>query len=540
MIYNMKKIFLTSILLYLSIAVNAQWQWAKQIGGNGDERGRIYEQNGSIFVYGELESTNFQIDSDIFQSNGYNDMYLAKYDLSCVNRSWYKQFGGNNSSSQAETGSVGLVTNNAIYFYGRFSGTMTIDGITVNQIGSLDPFLAKFDLNGVCQWIKHAGGGFGINNSEGVVMDSNGNLYWSINMSEDGVLDSAAIHEGGVLVKLNESGTILSITNDVKKGGLILSLKIRNDELYFSGATENDTTILGNDTLFGDDNSDCLIGKMDLSGTMIWSKRFQGGSPNEIAWNFDFDSGDNLYVVGQYRDTLTIDGNTVLAPAYRDGFIAKFDPSGNNIWLRTLQASIAGENTVHSIMKDASGMFYVTGVFSGTAQFGIFSITATNDHDMFLARYNTNGDCMGVYNFGKARAYSLTVNSSNEVVVSGDFENTVNIGTEAFTSRGLKDIFIAKADAIVGIEETGRQSNTLVVFANPNKGDFSIKVPEAVTTFKDAWLYVFDNTGKEIARFSLDGKSDKPHFDVSHHSKGTYSVRLVQGNKSYSGKMIVE
>jgi Secretion system C-terminal sorting domain len=536
----MKKIFLTSVLFYMSLTVNAQWQWAKQIGGGDDESAEVYEQNGSMYVTGAFSSNSFHIDSDILSCNGHNDMYLAKYDLTCTNRSWLKTFGGSNSSFQSEWGSIGLVTSNAIYFYGRFSGTMTIDGITVDDIGSLDPFLAKFDLNGNCQWIKHAGGGSGINGSTGVLMDSNGYLYWSIDLKTDGMLDSAVVNKGSLLVKLDESGSILSIKNELIIGGTITSLKIRNDELFFCGATYNDTTILGNDTLFGDDNADCFIGKLDLSGNMIWSKRFQGGTPVEGAYNFDFDSGGNLYVVGQYIDTLTMNGNIVIAPAIVDGFIAKFDPNGTNTWIKNLHASAVGENTIYSIMKDASGMFYVTGVFSGTAQFGIFSVTAANVHDMFLARYNSNGDCMGVYNFGKARAYSLTVNSSNEVVVSGDFENTVNIGTEAFTSRGLMDIFIAKADAIVGIEETGRQSNQLVIFANPNKGDFSIKVPEAITTFNDAWLYVFDNTGKEIARFSLDGKSDKPHFDVSHHSKGTYSVRLVQGNKSYSGKMVVE
>lgn len=537
----MKNILSTVFFFCFTFNSSAQWQWAKQFGGLGNESGQVYMTGSDIYLAGNFQY-DCNLDSDVLISNGDNDLFLAKYDLTLNNRMWLKQFGGNNSSSQRESGSVSLVTSNAIYYSGTFSGTITIDGISVNDLGSSDAFVAKFDLNGICQWIKHAGGGVGMSRtSGGVVMDSNGNLYWSIYMDENGTLDTVAISKGIVLVKLDESGTILSIKNNLITGGYILRLKIRNDELFFCGVSENDTSIIGNDTLIANDVTDCLFAKSDLVGNIIWSKRFGGSLPGDAARSFDFDSNDNIILVGNYKDTLVIDGNNVIhAGTGYDTFIARFDSNGINVWVKALQNTGIGPNYPAEICKDASGMFYITGTFSGTAQFGIFPVSTTNDYDMFLARYDANGDCQGVYNFGKAIGTTLNVNSNNDVIVTGFFENTINVGVESLTSYGLRDAFIAKADAIIGIEETGKLKNQLQIYANPNRGNFTIKVPDEVTTFENAWLLVYDSTGKQIAKFSLDGQSDQPHFDVSENGKGVYQVKLIQGNASYSGQMVIE
>ena len=114
-------------------------------------------------------------------------------------------------------------------------------------------------------------------------------------------------------------------------------------------------------------------------------------------------------------------------------------------------------------------------------------------------------------------------------------------GSNTFTSYGMQDGFIVKSDAITGIgEKQANPQNQLIIYTNPNKGTFTIKVPDAVKTFKDAWLYVYDITGKETARFSLDKESDTPHFNVSKAKAGSYNIKLIQGDKVYFGEMIVQ
>ncbi|MBL0342667.1 MAG: hypothetical protein IPP71_18320 [Bacteroidetes bacterium] len=87
-------------------------------------------------------------------------------------------------------------------------------------------------------------------------------------------------------------------------------------------------------------------------------------------------------------------------------------------------------------MVDNDGNTYVTGSFSGTASFGNFQLTTTNPSDMFLARYDSAGNCLGVKNFGHASGNCLATDSNGDVVVAGTFNNTVTIGSNTLTSYG--------------------------------------------------------------------------------------------------------
>lgn len=58
---------------------------------------------------------------------------------------------------------------------------------------------------------------------------------------------------------------------------------------------------------------------------------------------------------------------------------------------------------------------------------------------------------------------------------------------------------------------------------------------------EEATLLVFDQQGREITRFNLSLVEDEtPVFDVDKAGPGVYMVQLVQGTKSYWGKMVVE
>ena len=83
-------------------------------------------------------------------------------------------------------------------------------------------------------------------------------------------------------------------------------------------------------------------------------------------------------------------------------------------------------------------------------------------------------------------------------------------------------------------------NNQLIIYANPNKGTFNIKVPDGVTNLDGAVLIVYDNVGREASRFSLDNSSEHPHFDVANAASGMYIIKLIQGNKVYVGKLVMQ
>ena len=536
----MKKYSLTAVFILFSVlTTSAQWQWAKQLGGVENDAPNIKVTDSNLYVGGNF-IFNCHLDTNILVSNGYNDLFIAKYDLTGTNRIWLKQIGNNNSPTKLEFGSVSYISDSALYFIGQFYNTLWIDGLSITSAGGADAFLAKLDLNGNCIWLKSAGG-LSDDYAGAVAIDSYGTIYWSERIySNSGNIDGVGLLRGNSLIKLDGNGNVLSVKNNFVQGGYTLEIKIIDDLLFFTGETENDTAIVLTDTLISNNVTDGLLAKTDLMGNLIWAKRFGGSTHNDAALGFEVDSNRNLYLTGQYSDTLQIDGN-ILFNQQPDMFVAKFDSSGTNLWVRGSHSDGVTGAYASEIAKDTEGKFYIIGGFSGSAQFGGFNLSTTNDQDMFLARYDENGNCIGVKNFGSAQGFLVRITSSNEIFVCGIFENTVTIGGATFTSYGMQDGFVAKADAITAIDEGKRLSNLeLLIYSNPNQGTFNIKVPESVTTFKNALLLIFDATEKEVARFSLDESNENPHFDISKSAKGLYTVKLIQGDKSYSGKLIVQ
>jgi hypothetical protein len=415
---------------------------------------------------------------------------------------------------------------------------MIIDNDTISSV-SVDPFIAKFDYNGNCIWIKKITCLTTNDRSSSITIDQNGNVYWNAELSGPGILDTFNLQKGGVLSKVSPNGTVLWAKNEFKDIH-ISYLDSHDSKLFFSGNTKNDTCLVETDTLISNSSIDVFLCCTDLNGSLLWAKRF-GGIGNNYGGSLDFDDNGNMYICGTFSDTL-IFKDTITTSSFSDGYIAKLDLSGNLIWIRQSHSSNNGDVWGSGLVSDGDGNTYFIGsLHSGSSTFGQFTISTTNYKDMFLTRYDPNGNCLGIRQFGYAEGFSVQMDALGKVYCSGLFYNTVTIGNTSLTSHGDADIFIAKSDAITGLGGQNRVvQNQLIIYANPNKGTFNIKVPDEIKSFKQAWLFVYDMSGKEIARFNLDNESDTPHFDISNSNPGSYSVKLVQGEKVYSGKMVVE
>lgn len=528
------------IFLFQIPTAFSQWQWVKQFGGSGRDGISMKLNATALYISGGFEYNCF-LDSDTLYSNGYNDIFIAKYDLSGNNRSWLKQFGGNNSVDDYEGGAIRIITNDAIYVLGKFNGTLSIDGISFIDAGRTDAFLAKFDLNGNCLWIKRAGG-VGTDEGRDLAIDTLGNLYWVISMTSSGSIDSFPLNKGTAFAKLDANGNVQFVKNNLLTGGTITTFKIHNNEFYFTGYSQNDTVLIDADTLISNHNHDILLAKTDINGSVIWSKQFGGNNSDNWGNRLEFDDYNNIYLAGRFNDTLLIDGNQVISNGNRDILFAKFNNNGTNIWIKNCQASGQSGAWALSLARDSEGKFYVGGYFEGTAHFGNYIVTSNNfRYDMFLARYDENGDCLGVRNFGVAETYNILVDANDDLYLAVNFINSVNINSTTYTSSGNQDALLIKCDGITGIaEESRRSDNSLTIYANPNKGTFRIKVPEGINSLKNTILIVYNNNGQEIAHFNLDDNTDKPQFNIENSAKGLYSVKLIQGDKVYSGKLVVE
>jgi hypothetical protein len=470
-------------------------------------------------------------------------MFIARYDDD-GNEIWVKRFGGNNPNLEPETGSLAIDTiNNYLYYAGAFCNSMTIDTHTVTSASSFfEPFLAKFDYDGNCLWIINAQSPALNEYSNSVYVNNNGDVYWNFELRANGSLDTFNLLKGAVLAKISPIGDVMWARREFIDA-VAWDMTEHNNSFYFIGKTSNDTasvdTLLLNSTNVGD----VILAKTDTMGNVIWGTRF-GGTGGNYGVNIDFDNYDNMYICGSFMDTLIYNTDTIIASSLRDMFFAKLDINGNLIWIKQSFASGALGAYAYGLVTDDEGSSYLTGKFSGNASFGTINLNTSNTTDMFVARYDSAGNCIGVVNFGEAIGYGVQTDNSGSVYCSGSFTGDVSIGSTNLINTsggGYTDIFLAKLDAITGGTTGGRAgSNELVIYANPNSGSFNIKVPGEVRTFKNAVLIIYDNNGRETSRFALDKENDFPRFDIVNAAKGMYTVKLVQGDKSYTGKLVVQ
>jgi Secretion system C-terminal sorting domain len=534
-----KLIIIFTFLLVFAEQANAQWQWVTQIGGPSNE-GTILsvDQSGNSYAFGVYAQSCTFPSGNIFDL-GYNDLFLVKYNAS-GNELWHKGFGGNNNANQLERGGDIKLdeVNGAIYITGVFYGTMIIDQDTVTST-TLDVFLAKLDTSGNCQWIIKATA-FAVDDFAGrLCLDSNGNVYWSATILGPGTLGSYSLSAGTFLAKVDPNGNVLSARNEFYRG-YPTGMQYLNNELYFSGIAESDTLTVDTITIVSH-ATDPFVFKSDTLGGVVWVKRF-GSAKSDYATSIAVSSLGVIYVCGNYNDTLIFETDTLLSLSVRDAFLARLNHDGSLKWIRQTNCNGVSGAYSGSRLDIYNDDVYWIGSFSGSAIFGAYTPTSLNTTDMFISRYDTAGNCIGIRNFGYALGNSVQVKNGS-LYVSGPFYNTVTIGTNNLTSTGgSADIYIAKSDLINGMEDPQRTQNLkqLIIYANPNNGTFTVKVPEEVKTLSGAVLIIFDNTGKETARFALDNTSETPNFDIRNSSSGMYTVQLLQGDKRYVGKLVVE
>jgi hypothetical protein len=140
--------------------------------------------------------------------------------------------------------------------------------------------------------------------------------------------------------------------------------------------------------------SDAFVSKYNSNGQLQWA-RLAGSDNNDKATAITTDAQGNVYVVGFFRDTAFFESTVVIAKGLQDIFIAKYDANGNFKWVNS--AGGVGEDQAQSITIDASGKIYVSGFFTQNANFNGQNIVSSNPFaETFIAKYDDAGNLIWV------------------------------------------------------------------------------------------------------------------------------------------------
>lgn len=163
-----------------------------------------------------------------------------------------------------------------------------------------------------------------------------------------------------------------------------------------------------------------------------------GFSTSVTADDVAVDALGNTYLVGSFRGTVDFDPGAAVMPltsvGARDGYLAKFDPTGAPQWVRSISASLSA--AALAVDVDAAGTVVVGGRFSGIATFDIDSAAtraSAGGADGFLAAYSDAGAYQWSEAFGglgNDTVLDVAADTAVGVVAVGEISVTVGFSSK--------------------------------------------------------------------------------------------------------------
>jgi hypothetical protein len=204
---------------------------------------------------------------------------------------------------------------------------------------------------------------------------------------------------------------------------------------------------------------DAYVSKFTSDGAFQWV-RTRGGEGNDAAYNVAADLEGNVYIGGDFTDTIDLDPGlgTDMHPCNggTDAFLLKLDGDGNFGWGRTwgsdFEHFLNTTDSLYGISADCPGHVFVVGQFEGTCDFdpgpGEDIHQAHGLYDAYLSAFDPSGEFLWCRTWGTGRGLSTAATSSGDVYISGDFAGTVDFdpgpGVSERTSAGDWDAFVSK------------------------------------------------------------------------------------------------
>ncbi|MES2619586.1 MAG: SBBP repeat-containing protein [Bacteroidota bacterium] len=191
----------------------------------------------------------------------------------------------------------------------------------------------------------------------------------------------------------------------------------------------------------------CLISAVSYSQTWNWAKG-EGDIGDDVSNSVTMDENGNAYVTGNIAGRADFSGTFYQGRGLYDVFIAKYDPQGNVVWVKTAGGTADDEG---KSIRYSKNFIYVTGYFKGSATFATTNLTSQGDADVFVAKYDLDGNLMWVRQAsgaGKDYGSSIDVDLSGNVYVAGTYEDGLSLAsTQLSTTNVYSESFFAKYDA---------------------------------------------------------------------------------------------
>jgi hypothetical protein len=219
--------------------------------------------------------------------------------------------------------------------------------------------------------------------------------------------------------------------------------------------------------------TDMFLIKLDSSGNYVWGFTLGAGYAERAA-TLCIDPNGDILLGGTFGQTVDFDPgsgtSTLNAGNSEDGFIAKYSPSGNLIWVINM-ASNPGGSGVEKLITDPAGTIYVTGLFSMTCNFNMQNpgdtLVSKGIYDAFIGKYSSTGQYIWVKGYGGTaddRFHVTALSGYDKLFTTGRLADTIDFdpgpGISNLISLGSGDAYLLELDSAGNFVSVGQMGGT--------------------------------------------------------------------------------
>jgi len=459
------------LLLFLLFATNIHAQttrWAKDIGDSSDITwpNAICTDNNNVYLAGFYRTQLTVCDTlpSVFQltlPQANCNMIISKFDSSgnckwsvpgIAISNWPPDVPGFSSIKYDGMGNL--------YATGGFTDTMVFHSDTVRSTSCTHgdcnvAYIVKLDTNGNVLWNKSFGGpSASTQQISYMVLGANGNVYVT-GLYQDSIVMDGIVLEGsnpwtykGFIAEINSSGHCVWIKNVCSAGGLEGMDGITTDgqNIYAMGCFA-DSLVFPTSTIHQPTYYSSFIAKYDSTGNFIW---VYGGSPQITRYlvygGIKYDDAGHLYVTGEFVDSTTFGSTTMVMPATVGSCIARLDTAGNLDWAFT-PGCRAGDDGGNITSPDNTGFYYFTS-YQDTAHIGASTYVSAGMDDFLLVRYDTDHSVVWSKSFGGTKHENAVdiVSRNGMIYYAGFTYSTYTVDGFSIVNHNYMDVVLSRID----------------------------------------------------------------------------------------------
>jgi hypothetical protein len=575
----MKRIFFLTSLLLSFISHCQSWQWGKRGGSLQEIPGGSLRREETYFlttdsqknIYGLSTVGKPGLNIDNVVKNNFDDfpapLDIALFSFACDGTyRWSKIIGGIGTETLS---SIKVDAQDNVYIAGRMGICNQMgyppridDDIIQDYTDCRVMFIAKYNTNGVLQWIKKPqpadvdqttdSAAF----SRGLEIDAFGNLYWLCWLPQgiyaNGAYTNTSPGRTWVILKYDANGNFLNAMplNMQTSQGYAYFLRFQrnphNGNFYFysvTGDQQDDFATIGGNPI----THSTFLASFDSNGTYQWHREntyVQSGT--FYLYNLDFDDQNNIYIGGKMFG-LGFDSflGFTIPEGISPGFVMKTNPDATQVIWSSYHNK--GSQNYGGIALNNNELGYTSYCFGTDFTWGSQTLNASGTNqgqEVLLARFDKNtGACIGLTKIPGNAGFddvgaAITADASGDYILGGGIGGTLTFNNGQIVNDGSQsDFFVAKyaTQACSPLAIIGNPANNITLYPNPTKG---------IVRFDNTLSYIqkisiYNSLGQEIEKSFKCPQAQDVGIDLSGYPDGIYIIRL-EGKEGNSVTKVVK